>query len=335
MKNKEVLVANSVNLDIADYIIWYCNQSELLRGAEVQRMGQDCSNKIHYRIKLQNGRSYVIVDISNDSSIADSLIKIHNFIVNKGFSAPKILDYNKVQNLILMEDFGNRSYKEVLQQEPKMEGELYSLAVEVLKRISSLKVNIDLPFYGPALLGAVLIRSFNNHYRSKKDAAAELNKIFHNLFSQLTKFDALVLRDYHIDNMMLLEDRQSHQKVGLLDIQDAAVGHVVYDLVSLLEDARRDVSVEVVEKSKHDFLKLCIKINKANKAEFDYAYSVLGMQRSLRILWLFSYLQGIAGKEKYGQFLPRIKNYIKQGLKNPIFKDLLYWSDKYKIQLCD
>ena len=326
-----MFAADCVNSGVADHVIWYCNQSELLKNSEIWQMEQDCSTKVHYRAKLPGGASYVIIDVSADSSIADSLVKVHGFMVRNGFSAPRILDYNRAQNLILTEDFGDCSYKAVLQQDLSREAELYNLAVEVLGRISFLKVNIDLLLYGPKLLNSTMVKSFNNYYQSKKEASAELVKIFSNLFKHL-RFDTLVLRDYHVDNMMLLEDRQGYQKVGLLDIQDASIGHIVYDLVSLLEDARRDVSADVVEKSKYNFLKLCSKIN---QAEFDYAYSVLGMQRSLRILWLFSYLQGIAGNERYNLFIPRVQNYIKEHLKNNIFEDLQHWSNKYRVPLYD
>ena len=320
------------NLPVADHIIEYCNQVDLLKGAEVSIMGQDCSTKNHYRATLKDGRSYIIMDASGDSSVADSLVKVHNFMNLNEFSAPKIFDYNKRQSLVITEDFGDNSYKNILLNDPSLELQLYYLATQVLGKINSVQIDINLPHHDADSLNGALLRSFYNCYKTKIKAGTELSDVFSQLFSKLSVKNSLVLRDYHIDNMIFLEEREDYKKVGLVDIQDASIGHPVYDLVSLLEDSRRDVSSNVVEKCKYYFLQLCptVDIN-----EFNYAYDVLGLQRSLRILWLFSYLKELPSKKRYGQFLPRVKNYVRDKLKNPIFKEILAWSDKHQIPFYD
>ncbi|CAK6551848.1 MAG: putative phosphotransferase, aminoglycoside/choline kinase (APH/ChoK) family [Candidatus Midichloria mitochondrii] len=320
------------NLPVANHIIEYCNRVDLLRGAEISIMGRDCSTKSHYRATLKDGRSYVIMDASGDSGVADSLVRVHNFMNLNEFSAPKIFDYNKQQSLVITEDFGDNSYKNILLNDPSLELQLYYLAIQVLGKINSVQININLPNHDADSLNKALLKSFYNCYKTRMKAGSELFDVFSRLFSKLSVKNSLVLRDYHIDNMVFLEERESYKKVGLVDIQDASIGHPVYDLVSLLEDARRDVSSEVVKKCKEYFLQLCptVDIN-----EFNYSYGVLGLQRSLRILWLFSYLKELPSKERYGQFLPRVKNYVRDKLKNPIFKEILVWSDKHQIPLHD
>jgi len=319
------------------HILNYCNESNLLQNSRIEVLDQDCSLKKHYRVTLNDHNSYIIVDASEATGVADPLIKIHNFMLLNNFSAPKILAYSQEKQLIVTEDFGDNSYKKILLEDPKREIELYMLAVKVLAYLGALRANIDLPIHNYISLNVFLIGAFENYYCTQADyvssnykqATEELKSIFNDLYNNISMQNTtIILRDYHIDNMMFLEKRDDYRKVGLLDIQDASIGHPAYDLVSLLEDARRDISPETVQKSKDYFFKLRPDID---VDEFNYSYKVLSMQRNLRILWLFAHLSKMPDKVRYKRFLPRVKNYIKNSITDPIFEKLLRWIDQYKI----
>ena len=324
---------------ISTDILQYCDNCGLLQGAEIFPMTPDCSSKKHYRARVRD-KSYVILDSASDFGVADSFIKVSNFLNYNDFSAPRIFDYDQERQIVLTEDFGENSYSSILRQSSSDEFELYRLAIEVLIRMMGISVSIDLPQYSFQELNRALLNSFIKFYVSDyvsedliEVASNDFIILFNNLYAPLCNIKhSLVLRDYHVDNLMLLEHRIGYRKVGLLDIQDAAFGLPAYDLVSLLEDARRDVNPDLVVDLKKMFV---YSIPDYERDAFVYSYTVLGMQRSLRILGLFHYISKQPGKERYSSFLPRVSRYIKQHLTDNMFRGLLLWSDKYKIPLND
>lgn len=123
----------------------------------------------------------------------------------------------------------------------------------------------------------------------------------------------LIQRDYHAENLLWLPEREGIERVGLLDFQDAMSGHPAYDLVSLLQDARRDVAPEVEE---------AMIIRYLEKSGFDdssyrAAYAVLGVQRNLRILGVFARLGQDHGKPHYVDLIPRVWNHLIRDLDHP------------------
>jgi aminoglycoside/choline kinase family phosphotransferase len=124
-----------------------------------------------------------------------------------------------------------------------------------------------------------------------------------------------VLRDYHAENIMLLPDGA----LGLLDFQDALAGHPLYDLVSLLQDARRDVS-EAVEAA--------MIARYAARRPFDpAAYALLGAQRNAKILGIFTRLWKRDGKPRYLAFQPRMWGYLERDLAHPALEPVKAWFD--------
>ncbi len=101
--------------------------------------------------------------------------------------------------------------------------------------------------------------------------------------------DSLVLRDYHVDNLVLLAGRAGIAACGLLDFQDAVIGPVSYDLVSLLEDARRDVTPEIAAAMRGRYLAAFPALD---PAAFAASFAVLGAQRNCKIVGIFTRLAG-------------------------------------------
>ena len=131
-----------------------------------------------------------------------------------------------------------------------------------------------------------------------------------------------VLRDYHAENIMLLRPDQGASEQGVIDFQDALVGHPAYDLVSLLQDARRDVSPELEAKM------LARYREQADCGpEFDADYARLGAQRNTKIVGIFARLNQRDGKPRYLGMIPRVWEALERDLAHPALAPVAQWFD--------
>jgi aminoglycoside/choline kinase family phosphotransferase len=128
----------------------------------------------------------------------------------------------------------------------------------------------------------------------------------------------LILRDYHAENLLWLPGREGLAKVGLLDFQLAQMGQPGYDLVSLVQDARRDVGAEAAEAAVRRFVDL----TGAEETAFRLSLAVLGAQRALRIMGIFARLCLVAGKPGYLAHIPRVWGQLRQNLSHPALNRL-------------
>ncbi len=133
------------------------------------------------------------------------------------------------------------------------------------------------------------------------------------LDQHVTGHPVLIQRDYHSENLLWLPERQGVARVGLLDFQDAMTGHRAYDLVSLLQDARRDVPLEIETTMISHYLGQ----TSLDRDTFEAAYHMLGVQRNLRILGVFARLCLRDGKAHYVDFIPRVWGYIQRSMTHP------------------
>jgi aminoglycoside/choline kinase family phosphotransferase len=130
------------------------------------------------------------------------------------------------------------------------------------------------------------------------------------------------LRDYHVDNLLLLPERQAVAACGLLDFQDAVIGPASYDVVSLLEDARRDVPSSLAATMLERYLAGFPGID---RAQFMASYAVLGAQRNCKIVGIFTRLWKRDGKPQYLQHIPRVWRLIEHDLRHPALAPVADW----------
>jgi aminoglycoside/choline kinase family phosphotransferase len=158
-----------------------------------------------------------------------------------------------------------------------------------------------------------------------QSAAEEFLALWKELIQTLPPFPpVVVLRDYHADNLFWLPSRNGTDRVGLLDFQDAVVGSPAYDLVSLLQDARRDVPGELEEA----LLDYYVRGMSTASGDFRTAYELLGAQRNCKILGIFVRLARRDGKEMYLNFLPRVRGYLRRNLAHPALAGLRAWYER-------
>jgi N-acetylmuramate 1-kinase len=152
------------------------------------------------------------------------------------------------------------------------------------------------------------------------------------------KSPQIVMRDFHSPNLLWIPDRKGILRVGLIDTQDAVMGHAAYDLVSMIQDARVDISDKLarqtfehyiaLRKAKPNFTTGTLTI--ANKddfseTEFKTAYAILGAQRATKILGIFARLNKRDGKPAYLKHIPRVSRYLAQNLEHPALAELKQW----------
>ena len=266
---------------------------------------------------------------------------LSNELVIRGFSAPKILAADLHAGLILLEDFGPNVYAQVIAADPAMEGSLYSAAVECLAEIYRSSFPAKMSFKNAnwrvrdydetALLTETHL--FLDWYAVDKGAQLSVSartawdNIWRDLLGALdVHAPGLALRDFHAENLFWLPERESVAKVGLIDFQDGLFVHPAYDLVSFLEDARRDVSPELVGPLISQF---CEQAKLADEEAFRKAYAVLGAQRNAKILGIFVRLAERDGKPSYRDLIPRVHAHFAGNLRGEIFADLRDWFDTY------
>jgi len=136
----------------------------------------------------------------------------------------------------------------------------------------------------------------------------------------------LVHYDYHVDNLIMLAGRSGIAAVGLLDFQDALSGPCCFDLVSLIDDARRDVSRELGARLIERYLAAFPDLDRAG---FDAAYALSGAQRDTRILGNFARLLKRDGKPGYLVHMPRVWRQLEGQLAHPALAPVAAWFDRY------
>lgn len=299
-----------------------------------KKIAGDASFRSYYRVFREEQPDLIIMDAPPEYEDVNPFIKIDEILRVNGFLAPEIhaIDYD--HGFLLLEDFGDISYNKALKDLKTKELEarelgLYKKACDVLVDLHKVENLTDIPPYDKKLLMRevmLFIDWYLPHILKKpanKEEIEEFKNLWSDLFKKLSNDKKLVLRDYHADNLFVVG-----QKVGLIDFQDAVLGSKAYDLVSLLEDARRDVSDMTVKEVINYYL---IK-SQVNEEQFLNDYQILSLQRNIKIIGIFSRLAIRDGKENYLKLLPRMFKYVIIRLQGSMFIELKEFLSKFDLK---
>lgn len=278
----------------------------------------DASNRRYERLTHQ-GATAVLMDAPPEKGEdVRPFVRIARHLRDQGLSAPEILAEDSEHGFLLLEDLGDDLFARVIPRQPDLERPLYECATDLLVALHDAPLP-ELDRYGPRLMAEMAGLALSK-YRSGilGDHDPDLQKRFENQFEDILRLtvrgDAvLVQRDYHAENLLWLPEREGVARVGLLDFQDARAGHPAYDLVSLLQDARRDVPAGI----EMQMIDRYIAATGADDHGFRSAYTVLGVQRNLRILGVFARLSLEYGKPHYVDLIPRVWAHMIRGLEHP------------------
>ncbi len=297
------------------------------------KMPSDASSRRYERFVYYNRRA-MLMDAPLEKESIKPFIAVAEYLLQNGFSAPKIYDQDIENGLLLIEDLQDNIYTELLRYNKKnlKEEQLYIYASDVLTKLKTLPLLNSLPKYSEELLlkEALLLTEWYlpnvKDIKNVNELAVEYKDIWQELLTQKSMFaEVVVLRDYHADNLMWLPKRRGLKRVALLDFQDAVIGSPLYDLVSLLEDARRDLDPKIVEAVISHYIK---KNNITNEQEFFAEYYRLAAQRNCKIVGIFARLALRDGKKRYLDYLPRVWRHLNNDLKYPALAKLKNWFEK-------
>ena len=240
-----------------------------------------------------------------------------------GYSAPEILGEDHAEGFLLLEDLGDALFARLLAAEPSREAELYAVATDFLGDLHRRPVpDFIAPLDGAGL--AELVELTPRWYlpgigEAGNPAANAVPDLIRVTFDRLGDGRVVTsLRDFHAENLIWLPERAGHARLGLLDFQDAVATHPAYDLVSLLQDARRDVSVA----TETAMIARYVAAKSLDPAGFGAIYALLGAQRALRITGIFARLTLRDGKAHYLDYLPRVWRYLDRNLAHPALGEL-------------
>lgn len=277
---------------------------------DMRLIAGDASNRKYYRL-TRGTDSALIMDAPPDKGEdTRPFLHIARWLAEAGFSAPHIYAQDPGAGFLLIEDFGNGVFARLI-EDGFEEETLYAAATDLLTELHQ-KASPDLPKYDAALMANLASLSVT-WYRTgvtSDDSPALAQNLTEQMHDLLLPFDTdltcLTQRDYHAENLIWLPSRTGIARVGLLDFQDAMIGHPAYDLVSVLQDARRDVSPTLTDAMIHRYLAQ----TDTDPARFRAAFHALGLQRNLRILGVFARLCLRDGKPGYLPLIPRVWDHI-------------------------
>jgi aminoglycoside/choline kinase family phosphotransferase len=292
-------------------------------GVTVTPLAGDASGRLYSRWRHPTFAPMIHMDARNDrpDGIAD-FVKIGTFLTDLGLSAPNILAQSKHE--LLLEDLGNDLFARVIKRDPKLETDLYLGATNVILRAQAAPPPKNLPSLTPNVMAAAVAPAFDFYLKEATGHADEAAKVAnsHALETILSKLHpqnpSMLLRDYHAENLLWLPNRTGIARVGILDFQDAHLGHPAYDLASLLEDARRDVS----ENTRTEVLAHFLNESGQSSDAFYAGFHAQAAQRNLRILGVLTRLAVAQGKRKYLAFLPRVWEHLMRDLEHPLLAQI-------------
>ncbi|CUH85451.1 aminoglycoside phosphotransferase family protein [Thalassovita mediterranea] len=282
----------------------------------------DASNRRYERLHMGDS-SAVLMDAPPDrGEDVRPFVQIAGHLNALGLSAPAILAADPENGFLLLEDFGDALLARLVADDPAVQIPLYTAATDVLITLHRSPAPAGVEAFTPTVMSD-LIAPLWDWYLGQGTVQPQLQKQFSTLFLPILQQYAnntsvMILRDYHAENLIHLPDRAGAAQMGLLDFQDAKAGHVAYDLVSLLQDARRDVAPEVEAQMIDHYLSE----TGIERDSFTAAYATLGLQRNLRILGVLTRLCLHGGKAHYVDFLPRVWGYVLRDLDHPALAPL-------------
>lgn len=283
--------------------------------ARLVPLAGDASSRRYFRL-MDGDRRAVLMDAAPGTT--DAYVAMTQWLRARDFHAPQILAADQHEGLLLLEDLGDALVARVLQADPALAPRIYDRMTDVL---------VDLyghpaPDFVLRLDGAELARQvglFADCYPPAVGVpglGAAVAPTIAALHAALCEDMPAVLglRDFHAENLIW----QGDAPLGLLDFQDAVAVHPAYDLVSGLQDARRDVAADIEQAQ----LARYVFATGVDGDRFRAAYALLGAQRGLRIMGIFTRLAQRDGKPRYLQFMPRVWAAIQRDLAHPALAPL-------------
>ena len=293
------------------------------QGAEIEPLPGDASFRRYFRVR-RGEQTAMLMDAPPPNEDPTPFLRAARWLDGNNMRAPRILADDPERGLVLLEDFGTARMRDYLDAWPGDEAEVYRGAIDALVALHQLPAGPFLDYTMSEYQREV--RLFIDWYCTAQKLYVDVpgfTAAWESVLADLLprqRPGVTVLRDYHAENIMLLGSLANQ---GLLDFQDALVGHPAYDLVSLLQDARRDVAPEL-EAAMFDHY---IRSAGGDAEQFLADYARLGAQRNTKIVGIFVRLWKRDGKPRYLDLIPRVWGLLERDLAHPALTPVAAWFD--------
>jgi len=293
----------------------------------------DASFRKFYRLKLKKSSRIIVFATKEKYNNLVAYSAINKFLINNKILAPKLYEHNLNQGILIIEDFGDIHFQKILAKK-KNKLSIYKKLVDLLIKIQKIKPRSKLP---SMVSKPHILKKYSNKILHKesdlffdwylplffskkknKKIRKKAKRILSTLYKRLNfPNSCFVHRDYHVENLMKVRG-----KIGVIDSQDALIGNPVYDLVSLVDDVRIKTSSKLKDKIYDYYLKKTKKIPSNKKENFLEDFNILSVNRSLKIIGIFSRLFKRDKKRKYLKFIPYTWKLLEERMNSEIFFDL-------------
>ncbi|PKP75599.1 MAG: aminoglycoside phosphotransferase [Alphaproteobacteria bacterium HGW-Alphaproteobacteria-6] len=283
----------------------------------------DASARSYRRLTLGTQRAVLMDAPPAAGQDTRRFVRVADWLLAQGYSAPRLLQADHDAGFLLLEDLGDGLFARLLDAEPGREADLYPAATEFLVDLhrhpaATFLATLDGPTLG-AMTDLVLLWYLPGCGEGDSAEAGMIAGLIARAHARLCHAGPVTcLRDFHAENLVWLADRPMPGRVGLLDFQDAVAADPAYDLVSLLQDARREVPAVTEAR---EITRYCA-AKGLDQTRFSAVYALIGAQRNLRILGVFARLAMQSGKPRYLDFMPRVWGYLERDLAHPNLAEL-------------
>ena len=301
--------------------------------SKIMSIAEDASFRKFYRFIL-NKNSKIIVSAQKEKyKNLVAYTAINKFLRENKILTPKLLTHNYPKGIIIIEDFGDITFHKVLLRKKKKLA-TYQRLVDLLLKIQRIKPRSKIK----NIIGkSHIINKYSNKYLHKEsdlffewylplflnkkkvlNIKKKTKKILSLLYNSLNFSNSyFVHRDYHVQNLMKVG-----KKIGVIDSQDALIGNPAYDLVSLIDDVRIKTSKKLKNQIYNYYLKKAFKIYRVNSKKFLEDFNILSVQRSLKIIGIFSRLFRRDKKNKYLKLIPYTWKLLEMRMSSKTFSEL-------------
>ncbi len=309
--------------------------SQGLATARLEPLQPDASFRCYFRIHTHAQR-WMLMDAPPASENLPAFIAIAQHLQRLGLRSPAVHAADIENGFALLEDLGDATFTRLLAS-GEDETELYTLAIDVLRCLHDhpQATHVRLPHYGQQRLLDEAVLLVDWYWPAVHGHAAPTGvretylQVWQTVLQTLSSEpQTLVLRDFHVDNLLRITGASRIQQCGVLDFQDAVLGSAAYDVVSLLEDARRDLTPGLAASMLDRYLHA---VPAAERERFMHDYTVLGAQRHCKVIGIFQRLCARDGKPHYLAHLPRIKRLLHHHLQQPCLAPLREWLMRYSL----
>ena len=310
-------------------IIKFFLKRNYIENNKIKEIKGDASFRKYFRV-YQKDKSYILASAEKEkkSNILNYVL-INKFLSERGINTPQVIDYDYKNGLALLQDLGDKTYLQLIRKS-KNKFRIYQSLITYLIKLQRinfrtnvfrfkkynfriLKKEIDLFFiwYLPHVL------KLKNNSKIKKLRQLLLSILKNNFI----KNNYFVHRDFHVSNMMVHKEG-SKNKIGIIDSQDALIGSRAYDVLSLIDDVRIKTSYDLKQKLLNYYLLLAKKEKHFDIKQFKKEFSILSVQRAIKIIGIFSRLFKRDKKSKYLKLIPYTWTILNKRLEDPIFKEV-------------